>query len=119
MVDVPGPARVRGAGLAGSVVAAAYRDPAGVAACCVDGRARHVTAVEVEVEQQQQVDAIRYLSGREWGPVEIASALGLSVGQVRRVLAPKLVAKPKGSRRRSWAGDWMRWMSDIMSKPSA
>jgi hypothetical protein len=62
-----------------------------------------VTAVEVEVEVepevgQQQVDAVRYLAGREFTPVEVASALGLSVGQVRRVLAPRVEAKPKGLR---------------------
>jgi hypothetical protein len=60
-----------------------------------------MTSVEVEPEVgQQQVDAVRYLAGREFTPVEVASALGLSVGVVRRVLAPKPVAKPKGSSRR-------------------
>jgi hypothetical protein len=58
-----------------------------------------VTAVEVGALGEQQADAIRYLSGREFAPVEVAAALGLSVGVVRRVLAPRVVAKPKGSSR--------------------
>jgi hypothetical protein len=59
-----------------------------------------MTAAEVEPEVgQQQVDAVRYLAGREFTPAEVASALGLSVGVVRWVLAPRVVAKPKGSRR--------------------
>jgi hypothetical protein len=57
-----------------------------------------MTAVEAEQVDVEQPDAMRFLAGREWEPAEVASALGLSVGQVRRVLAPRVDAKPKGSR---------------------
>jgi len=58
-----------------------------------------MTAVEIEADvEQQQADACRYLAGRDFTPAEVASALGLPVAAVRRVLAPRVDAKPKGSR---------------------